>query len=64
MPTMSTLVADAITAHTDTRTQLTALDDLARDIEDAATLAALAEARELAARLASVLLTLHAATAR
>lgn len=64
MPTMSTLVADAIAAHTDTRTQLTALDDLARDLDDAATLAALAEARELAARLASVLLTLHAAVAK
>lgn len=64
MPTLSTLVADAIAAHTDTRTQLTALDDLSRDLDDAATLAALAEARELAARLASVLLTLHAAAAR
>ncbi len=64
MPTIPALVADAITAHTDTRAQLTTLAALARDIEDAATLAALAEARELAARLASVLLTLHAATAR
>ncbi len=64
MPTIPALVADAITAHTDTRAQLTTLDDLARVSEDAATLAALAEARELAARLASVLLTLHAATAR
>lgn len=63
MPTIPTLVADAIAAHTDTRIQLTALDDLARDADDA-TQTALAEARDLAQRLAAALLTLHAATTR